>query len=241
MSLHYRHGGKVIKTYIEGFDDALGGGVPAGHTVLISGTPGTMKSSVCLNLLYKNHKNDAKRSLYISLEETKDSLLTGMNRLKIDDFDGRELFIVDLGKLRMEYDEVDQMQDWMRFVTEYLTRRVKEDNVDIVIIDSLTALYSLIELDKPRQQLFHFFGFLKRLGVTAFLISEMYPGSEAFGPYREDFLADGNIMLKLHDVGETDIQLRIRCVKMRHVNHDRGYFVLIHRGNRFMVTPVISD
>ncbi|MCK5397320.1 MAG: hypothetical protein KAJ33_03640, partial [Thermoplasmata archaeon] len=200
-----------------------------------------MKSSVCLNLLYKNHKNDAKRSLYISLEETKDSLLTGMNRLKIDDFDGRELFIVDLGKLRMEYDEVDQMQDWMRFVTEYLTRRVKEDNVDIVIIDSLTALYSLIELDKPRQQLFHFFGFLKRLGVTAFLISEMYPGSEAFGPYREDFLADGNIMLKLHDVGETDIQLRIRCVKMRHVNHDRGYFVLIHRGNRFMVTPVISD
>ncbi|MCK5309437.1 MAG: AAA family ATPase [Thermoplasmata archaeon] len=231
----------MIKTYIEGFDDALGGGVPAGHTVLISGTPGTMKSSVCLNLLYKNHKNDAKRSLYISLEETKDSLLTGMNRLKIDDFDGRELFIVDLGKLRMEYDEVDQMQDWMRFVTEYLTRRVKEDNVDIVIIDSLTALYSLIELDKPRQQLFHFFGFLKRLGVTAFLISEMYPGSEAFGPYREDFLADGNIMLKLHDVGETDIQLRIRCVKMRHVNHDRGYFVLIHRGNRFMVTPVISD
>ncbi len=231
----------MIKTYIEGFDDALGGGIPKGHTVLISGTPGTMKSSVCLNLLYKNHKNDAKRSLYISLEETKDSLLTGMNRLKIDDFDGRELFIVDLGKLRMEYDEVDQMQDWMRFVTEYLTRRVKEDNVDIVIIDSLTALYSLIELDKPRQQLFHFFGFLKRLGVTAFLISEMYPGSEAFGPYREDFLADGNIMLKLHDVGETDIQLRIRCVKMRHVNHDRGYFVLIHRGNRFMVTPVISD
>ena len=231
----------MIKTYIEGFDDALGGGVPAGHTVLISGTPGTMKSSMCLNLLYKNHKNDGKRSLYISLEETKDSLLTGMNRLKIDDFDGRELFIVDLGKLRMEYDEVDQMQDWMRFVTEYLTRRIKEDNVDIVVIDSLTALYSLIDLEKPRQQLFHFFGFLKRLGVTSFLISEMYPGSEAFGPYREDFLADGNIMLKLHDVGDTDIQLRIRCVKMRHVNHERAYFVLIHRGGRFMVTPVISD
>lgn len=231
----------MIKTYIEGFDDALGGGVPEGHTVLISGTPGTMKSSVCLNLLYKNHKIDGKRSLYISLEEIKDSLLTGMNRLKIDDFDEKDLFIVDLAKLRMEYDEVDQMQDWMRFVTEYLTRRVKEDNVEIVIVDSLTALYSLIEMEKPRQQLFHFFGFLKRLGVTSFLISEMYPGSEAFGPYREDFLADGNIMLKLHDVGDTDIQLRIRCVKMRHVNHERGYFALIHRGDRFMVSPVISD
>ena len=134
----------MIKTYIEGFDDALGGGVPEGHTVLISGTPGTMKSSVCLNLLYKNHKENGKRSLYISLEETKDSLLTSMNRLKIDDFDGRDLFIVDLAKLRMEYDEVDQMQDWMRFVTEYLTRRVKEDDGDIVEIQTLTAVDSLI-------------------------------------------------------------------------------------------------
>lgn len=231
----------MIKTYIEGFDNALGGGVPVGHTVLVSGTPGTMKSSVCLNLLYNNHKSGGRKSLYISLEETKDSLLTAMNRLKIDDFDEKDLFIVDLAKLRMEYDEVDQMQDWMRFVTEYLTRRVKEDNVDIVVLDSLTALYSLIDLDKPRQQLFQFFGFLKRLGVTSFLISEMYPGSEAFGPYREDFLADGNIMLKLHDVGDTDIQLRIRCVKMRHVNHERAYFVLIHRNDKFMVTPVISD
>jgi KaiC/GvpD/RAD55 family RecA-like ATPase len=200
-----------------------------------------MKSSVCLNLLYKNHKHAKKRSLYLSLEETKDSLLTGMERLNLKGFDEKDLFIVDLARLRMEYDEVDQMQDWMKFVTEYLVRRVKEDRVDIVVIDSLTALYSLIDLDKPRQQLFHFFGFLKKLGVTSFLISEMSPGSDAFGPYHEDFLADGNIMLKLHEVGDTDVQLRIRCVKMRHVKHERTYFVLMHRGDRFMVTSVISE
>ena len=166
--------------------------------------------------------------------------VTGMARLNMRDVNDRDFFIVDLARLRMEYDEVDQMQDWMRFVTEYLTRRVKEDKINIVAIDSLTALYSLIELENPRQQLFHFFGFLKRLGVTSFLISEMHPGSEEFGPYREDFLADGNIMLKLHEVGDTDIQLRIRCVKMRHVKHDRIYFVLMHRGEKFMVTSVIS-
>ncbi|MBA3045274.1 MAG: AAA family ATPase [Candidatus Thermoplasmatota archaeon] len=231
----------MIKTYIDGFDEALGGGIPEGHTVLISGTPGTMKSSICLNLLYKNHINAKKKSLYISLEETKDSLLTGMEKLSMRNFNENDLFIVDLAKLRMEYDEVDQMQDWLRFVTEYLTRRVKEDRIDIVAIDSLTALYSLIELEKPRQQLFQFFGFLKKLGVTSFLISEMIPGSEAFGPYREDFLADGNIMLKLHEVGDTDIQLRIRCVKMRHVKHERTNFVLMHRGDRFMITSVLSE
>ncbi len=231
----------MIKTYIDGFDEVLAGGIPEGHTVLISGTPGTMKSSVCLNLLYKNHLHAKKKSLYISLEETKDSLVTGMRMLDMKDFNDKDLFIVDLARLRMEYDEVDQMHDWLRFVTEYLTRRVKEDNIEIIAIDSLTALYSLIDLEKPRQQLFQFFGFLKKLGVTSFLISEMSPGNEEIGPYREDFLADGNIMLKLHEVGDTDIQLRIRCVKMRHVKHDRRYYVLMHRGDRFMTTSVLSE
>ena len=69
----------------------------------------------------------------------------------------------------------------------------------------------------------------------------MIPGSDRYGPYREDFLADGNLLLRLHDVGETDIQLRIRCVKLRHCAHHRGYFALLHRANKFMVTPVISE
>ena len=231
----------MIRTYIEGFDEILGGGIPEGHTVLVSGNPGTMKSSVCLNLLYNNQKFDKRKGLYISLEESKESLLTSMKKLKIGEFEEKNMFIVDLGKLRLEYDEVDQSQDWLKIITEYIARRVKEDGFKIVVLDSLTALYSLIELDNPRQELFHFFGFLRRLGVTTFLISEMTPGSDTFGPFREDFLADGNILLRLHEVGETDIQLRIRCVKMRHANHHRGYFVLIHRGDRFMVTPVISE
>jgi len=231
----------LIKTFIEGFDDALDGGVPEGHTVLISGQPGSMKSSICLNLLFNNQRHGGNKGLYLSLEESKESLITGMQKLKIGDFDERDLFITDLGKLRLEYSEIDDVQDWMKIITDYLAMRVKEEDFKVVVIDSLTALYSLIDLDNPRKELFHFFGFLKKLGVTTFLISEMTPGSEAFGPYREDFLADGTIFLKLHEVGETDVQPRIRCVKMRHVNHHRGYFVLIHRGNRFTVTPVISD
>lgn len=231
----------MIRTYIEGFDEILGGGIPDGHTVLISGNPGTMKSSVCLNLLYNNQKFDKRKGLYISLEEGKESLLTSMKKLKIGEFEEKNMFIVDLGKLRIEYDEVDRAQDWLKIITEYITRRVKEDGFKIVVLDSLTALYSLIELDNPRQELFHFFGFLRKQGVTTLLISEMTPGSDAYGPYREDFLADGNILLRLHEVGDTDIQLRIRCMKMRHANHHRGYFALIHRGDRFMVTPVISE
>ena len=231
----------LIKTFIEGFDDSLGGGIPEGHTVLISGTPGTMKSSICLNMLYNNVKQDGKKGLYISLEETRQSLTKAMERLNIKDFDDNELFIVDMGKLRLEFSEMDDVHDWMKIVTDYVDRRVKEEGFELVVLDSLTALYTLADLDNPRQALFHFFGFLKKLGITSFLISEMTPGSFTYGPHREDFLADGHILLKLHEVGETDIQLRIRCVKLRHCDHYRGYFALLHRGDKFMVTPVISE
>ena len=129
----------------------------------------------------------------------------------------------------------------MDIIQNYLSHRIEEDGLDIVVLDSLTALYSLVDLDNPKQELFHFFGFLKKIGITTFLISEMPYNVNLEYPYREDFLADGNLLLKMHDVGETDVQLRIRCVKMRHSNHSRGYFALMHRGNKFMATSVISD
>lgn len=232
----------MIQTYIEGFDYELGGGIPEGHTILLSGTPGTMKSSLALNILYNNMKNADKKCLYISLEESKKSLTKMMKNLGMDEFDEEQLFIVDLGKLRLDYKEADEELDWFNILYGYLKRRVEEEGVSIVAIDSITALYSLVNLKNPRQELFHFFGFLKSLEITTILITEMPYGSvDMVYPYREDFLTDGNLLLKLHDVGETDVQLRIRCVKMRHTNHQRGYFALMHRGNRFMVTSVISD
>lgn len=231
----------MLRTYVQGFDEALGGGVPEGHVVLVSGTPGTMKSSFAASILFNNAKQEGRKALYISLEETKESLAKMMGNLGMRDIDESKLFIVDIGRLRLDHKGADETQDWLRVIKEYVQRRVAEDKISILVVDSLTALYSLVELRNPRQDLFHFFGLLKGVGVTTFLISEMSHQNDTFGPYREDFLADGTIYLKQYEVGETDVQLRIRCVKMRHTNHNRGYFALIHKDGGFMVTRVISD
>ena len=45
-------GAKRVSLYIDGFQDALQGGVPEGHVVLVCGTAGTMKTSICFNVLY---------------------------------------------------------------------------------------------------------------------------------------------------------------------------------------------
>ena len=89
--------------------------------------------------------------------------------------------------------------------------------------------------------LFHFFGFLRDLGATTFLISEIPMGSDRLVAYQEDFLSDGILYLRQYEVGETDVQLRLRCVKMRRTNHDRGYFTLMRANENFSVTSVITE
>src|SRR3989442_15508964 len=69
-----------VKTYIEGFDHALGGGTPRGSLVLVAGTPGTMKTALTLSILYENVKAGSK-ALYIALEESQDDLRAAMTDL----------------------------------------------------------------------------------------------------------------------------------------------------------------
>ena len=54
-----------IRTCIPGLDDLMSGGIPRGHVVLISGLPGTMKSSLAYNILHNNAKQSGRKGLYI--------------------------------------------------------------------------------------------------------------------------------------------------------------------------------
>ncbi|UCE90831.1 MAG: AAA family ATPase [Methanobacteriota archaeon] len=155
-----------VLTYIDGFDSKIEGGVRKGHVVLLAGTPGTMKSSIALNMLYNNVRKRGMNALYISIEESRESLIEGMGKLGMGSIDENKFFIVDIWKLRLEHTDADIGRDWFKILKEYLRKKVENEGVEIVVIDSLTAVYSLTHIQSPRQELFHFFGFLKRLGVT---------------------------------------------------------------------------
>src|SRR3989304_5158841 len=73
-----------IRTYVRGLDEQLAGGIPAGHVVLLAGKPGTMKSSICFNMLYNNAKNDGRGGVYVTLEQSRESLLANMAGLGMD-------------------------------------------------------------------------------------------------------------------------------------------------------------
>jgi KaiC/GvpD/RAD55 family RecA-like ATPase len=230
-----------LKTYVEGFDDALGGGIPRGSIVLVAGTPGTMKTGLTFSILYENAKAGSK-ALYISLEESQEDLRAAMADLGMKGLDDQEIYILDIGKIRREHKDEELSKEWLEVLRKYIDQRVRVNHFDLVAIDSLAALYSLAHLENPRQELFHFFGFLKSLRATCFLISEVPTGNHGrLSPFDEEFLADGILLLRHFEKGETDVQLRLRCVKMRRARHEQGYYALVRNNGRFQITRAITE
>lgn len=232
---------ELVRTYVEGFDEALGGGIPRGSLILICGTPGTMKTSLAFSIAYNNVRNNGSKGLYITLEESNESLKADMEDMGLTGIEKMELHILDVARIRLEHKEEEMTKNWLEVLMKYIDHRVRVNKFDIVVIDSLAALYSLNRFANPRQELFHFFGFLKNLGATVFLISEIPTGQAKMSSFDEDFLADGVFYVKQYEMGETDVQLRIRCVKLRRRRHKQGYFALLHENGKFAIANVISE
>lgn len=232
-----RRGGEDrVRTFVAGFDEALEGGIPAGHVVLIAGPSGTMKTSLALSVLHRNRQAGTK-GLYVSLEEGRASLLRTMARLGMET---KEDFIVDIARLRTEHEATDETRDWLQILRDYLERRMEKEPFGIVVVDPLNSLYALAKMADPRNDLFHFFTFLRGLGVTALLIAEAEDEASPF-PNHEDFLADGAIQLRYAGDPSGRVSLQVRCVKMRHANHSRDWLAVDYRDDGFVARPVASQ
>lgn len=235
---------RSFKLYVEGFDDEVGA-VPEGHVVLISGPPGTMKSSLAFNVLYHHGRNDGVQGLYVTLEQGRESLVTHMKGLGMDLTEVVETVnIQDFSRIRRGIQELEEKSEsseggppWMEVLKKHLVDLKEEMNYELLVIDSLPVLETITDMKNRRTDLFHIFGWLKNLGVTTFIIHEISPDPNVV--HDEDYLADGLLHLTMDRVGDTDVFRRIRCAKMRGVNHDTSYFTLEFKNNRFQVTRVI--
>ena len=228
-----------IKTYIKGFDMCLEGGIPTGHIALVSGNPGTMKSSIVFYMLYQLAKNEDKKGLYLTLEQSKGSIIKQMESLGLDlNVINGNLDVVDLGDLRKKTKLADCLGmelEWKSIIDEILDCIRNAEKCELVALDSLDALYSLTTLENPRNKLFYFFEELRKTNHTVLLISEMLTGKESFSRFGvEEFLADGIIHLKVEESGYSVNRL-VSVVKMRNINHKMGYLPLIFGNEGFSV------
>ncbi len=232
-----------IQTFVDGFDELLGGGIPDGSIVLLAGEAGSMKSSLAYYILYHNILSGGAKCLYVTLEQTLESLLgqmysLGMNPELTQDF----LRVFDLGYIRKHIPK--SKKDWFEMFSENVNNIRETRGFDIIVIDSLEALEVLANFKNRRTDLFRLFEWLRDMEATSFLITERSEcpfGQHLSHPNNEEgFLADGIFSLALHPTSAIDVQRRIRCVKMRGAKHETGYLSLMWDEGRFKVTKAIG-
>lgn len=251
-----KHEIKRVRTYINGLDENIQGGVPEGQVMLISGAAGTMKSSLAFNILYQEARRGVN-SVYFSLEQSSESLVNHMVNMdydfsKIDlvivknlaDIQARAqqmrqdigtLFMIDLGTVRKEIRDInsDNNKSWINVVKNVTTKLHKEAKCQRFVLDSLSALYVLSRFENPRIELFHIFEFLRDLNVTSYLISEMPLDGSKFSEYEiEDFLADSIIVIKLTPFRRQVVR-EISVVKMRATACNNDIFTLEFKNGQF--------
>lgn len=246
-----------IPTHVEGFDEATQGGIPKGHITLISGSAGTMKSSLAFNILYNEALEKNRNGLYISLEQSYSSIINHVINMdydlsktnliiirdlskleddidKINNSDNGSLIIVDVGCIRKEIGEfkVDENRSWLNVIKNIIKKIKREARLDLFTLDSLSALYTLSNFKNPRIEMFFVFEFLKDLGITSFMLSETPMDDSSLGEHNEDFLSDGIIYISLTSYRRKQIR-EVKIVKMRTTDCNHDTYSLSFRNGKF--------
>jgi circadian clock protein KaiC len=251
-----------IRTHIAELDKALSGGIPPGHTTLVTGGAGTFKSSYCFNIHY-NAVQEGYKAVYVTLEQTSKSMLNQIESMgydlekvklqRIEDttsmFAGlvrmskknSDLIVIDIANIRRELLKLAKTRsskhDWFSVIQDVLEKLKKEGLVDIFVLDSLTALYALSNFKEPRKDIFYVFSIIKELGCTSFLVSEIQQEKSSLSDYGiEDYLADGIIQL---GVARREMRVlgELSVIKMRSTPINRDVFVIEYKDRAFRVNP----
>lgn len=165
-----------IKTYIQGFDDKLSGGIPIGSIVLVCGEPGTMKSTAVFSIMYNNAMKENRPGVFISLEQSRDSLMRHLRGMGLDPMDVEEkVSIVDLGVIRRNLAGMAN-KTWIDIFKMYAENLKKAMDFKIMAIDSLPVLEVMARFQSPREDMFQLFEWLRDLNATIFMITEMGAG-----------------------------------------------------------------
>jgi len=197
-----------VASGIPGLDDLMEGGFPRNFIILVSGSSGTGKTTLCIQYLVEGLKHGEK-GVYIGLGESsnvmkKSILRYGIDLDKLAEHD--KLIFADIPALDLE--EVSQLIDGMG------------PDVKRLVIDPISALLFKFDRDIDlRQKIRELTELIRDKGVTALITTEIPENSELISRFGiEDFLADGIIVLYYFREGARcfrDIEVR----KMRGTAH----------------------
>jgi circadian clock protein KaiC len=196
----------IIHTGITGLDDILLGGIKQGNILLVEGAPGTGKTTLGLEFIYRGVANFGEAGLIITFELSPDKLLRdaagfGWNFHALE----RE------GKLKIIYTSPLVVLQELQSHDGLLMTEMRRLDAKRILIDGLTPLKIFGELfnGRPFRDSLHLLvESLQRQGVTAMLTREI-PASEMTraGEFsHEQFVCDTILTLRSEPRGRSNIR-----------------------------------
>jgi circadian clock protein KaiC len=210
-----------LSTGITGLDQMMGGGIPAGDSVVLAGPAGTGKTTFAMRFIAAGLQA-GESAVIVIFEEHPEAYL---DRARSVDVDLRAA--IDRGVLRIIYLRpldlsVDETLDEVRLAVEQL-------GATRVVIDSLSGFEMALApafRDDFRESLYRLIGALTGLGVTMFSTVEVIgrEGSTGlqFTGHQVSFLTD-DILSQRYVELEGELQKAVVVVKMRGSAHSREF------------------
>ena len=209
-----------IETGVRGFEDVVGGGLPADRLYVVSGPPGSGKTTFAAHFVSRGAL-DGEKCLYLSMHESEKEIASDMAEFDIG-FEralasGRLRFLNVLSELSEELllpKSAGGFQSGIQSASERIVKFVEAHDIDRLVIDSTMLLRYFYDQDE--NAFIQFVSALKRSKATALLISEMTdPSSYA----DEHYLAHGVIFLHNY-MEDGDMQRGLQVLKMRGTDID---------------------
>ncbi|MDF1532915.1 MAG: ATPase domain-containing protein [Methanosarcinaceae archaeon] len=180
---------KRISTGVPGLDESIEGGIPKGFSVVVTGPPGTGKTTFCMQYLIEGVKNDEK-CIFFSFEERVEQLVQHFMRFGWDI--GK---YIDDGYLEIFGMSMLTSEEMIEIIESYRPERVVFDSINVFAEPSdfrkSGAWRSLLRMLKVKK-------------ISSLFITEKHHGIEVkqFDDY--DFLGDGIIFLDSVRTNEID-------------------------------------
>jgi KaiC domain protein len=207
-----------VKTGIEGLDEMLEGGLPRSQAVAVMGSFGTGKTTFGLQFIQEGLKAGDK-GIFISLEEDQESIL---NNTRSFGWDLQP--IIEQKKLAIVKLEPTDAKTTITRIKSELPEFIKSFGASRIVLDSVSLLNLLFDTDhEKRSNLFTLIQMIKKTGATCLMTAEVRddnPNASRDGLV--EYAVDGVIALRYEELKEkAEIQLTIRVMKMRRIQHSR--------------------
>lgn len=209
MHIHgyYAMGQDRISTGVEGLDEIIQGGFPEESVTMLTGGPGTGKTTFSCQFLYEGLKQ-GENCMYISTEERPNEIKGDASQFGID-------FDKYTSHFRIPY--IVPSDDIMDEITEMVT----EGDHDRIVLDSISVLAMFWGEDRNIRMLIKdLINQLRKSGATVLITAEL-PGEEGKLSRHgvTEYVVDGVIKMQGFALGESSFR-SAQVVKMRRTEID---------------------